>query len=94
MWHRDVPIPLVPLVDKELVGSHRRALPLRCLHHQVYPLDLVEDSDCGSAYSTMILQKDGRVGFLYEEEPGWYNIVYAPLTIETITGGLYTIDMK
>ena len=51
-------------------------------------------SDCGSAYSTMTLQKDGRVGFLYEEEPNWYNIVYAPLSIEEITDGAYTIDYK
>lgn len=54
----------------------------------------IQASDCGSAYSTMTLQKDGRVGFLYEEEPGGYNIVYAPLTIEAITSGRYTIDMK
>ena len=42
-----------------------------------------------SAYSTMIQQKDGRIGFLYEEEPGEYQIVYVPLSIETITGGRY-----
>ena len=42
----------------------------------------------------MTLQKDGRVGFLYEEEPGWYNIVYAPLSIEEITNGAYAIDYK
>ena len=54
----------------------------------------IQASDCGSAYSTMTLQKDGRVGFLYEEEPGWYNIVYAPLTIEEVTGGAYAIDKK
>jgi sialidase-1 len=51
-------------------------------------------SDCGSAYSTMTLQRDGRVAFLYEEEPGWYNIVYAPLSIEAITGGVYALDVK
>lgn len=54
----------------------------------------IQTSDCGSAYSTMTLQKDGRVGFLYEEEPGWYNIVYAPLSIEEITNGAYAIDYK
>lgn len=42
-----------------------------------------------SAYSTMTLQKDGRIGFLYEEEPGGYQIVYVPLTISAITGGKY-----
>ena len=51
----------------------------------------VQPSDRGSAYSTMTLQKDGRVGFLYEEEPGGYCIVYAPLTIEEITLGNYTL---
>ena len=47
-------------------------------------------SDRGSAYSTMTLQKDGRIGFLYEEEPGGYCIVYAPLTIEKITLGAFS----
>ena len=50
----------------------------------------IQASDRGSAYSTMTMQKDGRVGFLYEEEPGGYCIVYAPLTIEEITNGAYT----
>lgn len=49
----------------------------------------IQVSDRGSAYSTMTLQKDGRVGFLYEEEPGGYCIVYAPLSIEDITQGAY-----
>lgn len=47
-------------------------------------------SDRGSAYSTMTMQQDGRVGFLYEEEPGGYCIVYAPLTIEDITLGAFS----
>ena len=51
----------------------------------------IQVSDRGSAYSTMAMQKDGRVGFLYEEEPGGYCIVYAPLTIEEITSGAYTV---
>ncbi|MBQ7966721.1 MAG: family 20 glycosylhydrolase [Bacteroidaceae bacterium] len=51
-------------------------------------------SDRGSAYSTMTMQKDGRVAFLYEEEPGGYNIVYAPLSIEEVTGGRYVVDDK
>ena len=54
----------------------------------------IQVSDRGSAYSTMTMQNDGRVAFLYEEEPGGYCIVYAPLTIEAITDGLYTIDPK
>lgn len=46
-------------------------------------------SDRGSAYSTMILQDDGRIGFLYEEEPNDYCIVYISLSIEEITNGKY-----
>jgi sialidase-1 len=42
-----------------------------------------------SAYSTMTQQQDGRIAFLYEEEPGDYQIVYVPLSINTITGGKY-----
>ncbi|MBR1594350.1 MAG: exo-alpha-sialidase [Alloprevotella sp.] len=42
-----------------------------------------------SAYSTMVQQQDGCIAFLYEEEPGSYQIVYLPLDIRTITGGLY-----
>jgi len=48
-----------------------------------------------SAYSTMTLQRNRQIGFLYEEEThcntqgGGYNIVYRPLTIEQITSGQY-----
>ena len=55
----------------------------------------IEVSPIGSAYSTMILQNDGRMGFLYEEHPGdnySYCIVYVPLTIEDITNGAYSLD--
>ena len=45
-----------------------------------------------SCYSTMILQADGRIGFLFEEEPGGYSIVYIPFTIEDLTNNLYRID--
>ena len=43
-----------------------------------------------SCYSTMIAQADGRIAFLFEEEPGGYCIVYIPYTIEDLTGGNYT----
>ena len=46
-------------------------------------------SQTGSAYSTMSLQKDGRIAFFYEEEPQWYCMVYVPLTISQITNGQY-----
>ncbi len=49
----------------------------------------LEVSDRLSAYSTMIMQADGKVGFLYEEGPNDYCIVYVPLSIEEITNGLY-----
>jgi hypothetical protein len=45
----------------------------------------------GSAYSTMTLQKDGHIGFFYEEEPGWYSMVYVPISVEAITNGLYCV---
>lgn len=48
-----------------------------------------------SAYSTMILQSDGLIGFFYEEHLNaditGYDMVYEPLSIETITGGEYAI---
>lgn len=43
----------------------------------------------GSAYSTFTLQKDGRIGFFYEETPGGYSMVYVSLSISEITGGKY-----
>ena len=49
--------------------------------------------DGTSAYSTMIQQKDGRIGFLYEyneqDNPAGYDIRYKSLTISEITGGQY-----
>ena len=52
-------------------------------------------TDKPSAYSTMTLQHNGKIGFLYEEEThcgtqgGGYTIVYRPLTLQEITNGLY-----
>ena len=40
-----------------------------------------------SAYSTMCLQKNGRIAFFYEEEPYIYNMVYVPLTLKLVTNG-------
>ncbi len=47
-------------------------------------------SHTGSAYSTMTVQKDGRIGFYYEEEPEGYSLVYVPISLESITNNLYT----
>lgn len=45
-----------------------------------------------AAYSTMCLQKDGRIGFYWEDTyngHGGYEMLYCPLTISTITAGRY-----
>lgn len=57
-------------------------------HHQ--------SSYMGSAYSTMTLQKDNTIGFLYEESTyGYdYTIVYKNYTVEAITGGAYSYDAE
>lgn len=68
------------------------------------PKDVVRDwtgrfqiSNLPSAYSTMTLQKNRTLGFLYEEEThcnsskGGYTIVYRNLTIEEITEGRYRL---
>ena len=57
-------------------------------------------SSIGSAYSTMTLQRDHSLGFLYEEEThcntsgGGYTSVYRRLTIEEITDGKYAYCPK
>ena len=48
-------------------------------------------STVGSAYSTMTLQRDGHIGFFYEEEPGYYQMIYRSLTLDEITGGQWTL---
>ena len=44
-----------------------------------------------SAYSTMTLQRDGRIGFFWEEKQtdNGFDMAYQPLTIAEITGGKY-----
>ncbi len=49
-----------------------------------------------SAYSSMSLQKDGKIAFFFEEAPCYddnhekgYSMVYVPLTIDEITKGRY-----
>lgn len=55
-----------------------------------------QSSYMGSAYSTMALQKDNTIGFLYEESTyGYdYTIVYKNYTIETITDGAYSYNTE
>lgn len=50
----------------------------------------LEVSSTESAYSTMLPQADGTIGFLYEEGPNGYCIVYVPLTLDEITNGEYS----
>ena len=51
-----------------------------------------------SAYSTMCLQADNTIGFLYEEETycgtggGGYSIIYKNYSVEQITDSLYTYN--
>ena len=44
-----------------------------------------------ACYSTMILQADGRIGFLMEEVPGGYCIVYIPFTLDELTDDKYSL---
>lgn len=46
-----------------------------------------------SAYSTMTLQQDGRIGFFLEQAPTDYSLFYQPLTLEGITGGAYRVRL-
>lgn len=45
-----------------------------------------------SAYSTMTLQRDGSIGFLWESGPTLYNIDYQKLSLQQITFGKYLLD--
>lgn len=51
-------------------------------------------SHIGSAYSTMVWQKDNRLGFLYEEETygASYTNVYKAMTLEQITDNAFSYD--
>ena len=44
-----------------------------------------------SAYSTMILQADGHIGFFFEEEPSGYCMVYIPYTLDELTDNKYSL---
>lgn len=54
----------------------------------------------GSAYSTMVMQADGKVAFFYEEDTykavsgGGFTLIYAPIALETITGGALAVPTK
>lgn len=46
-------------------------------------------SHTSSAYSTMCVQPDGKIGFFFEEGPNEYCMVYVPLSLEEITDGMF-----
>lgn len=71
------------------------------------PADFAKDwtgsmqaSKLPSAYSTMALQADHTIGFLFEEEThctswgGGYTIKYQKYSLESLTNGAYKIDKK
>ena len=76
IWYREIP---EDVIDPEELAAGWSG-----------PYQVSEDD---SAYSTMILQSDGMIGFFYEEHLNaditGYDMVYEPLSVETITGGLY-----
>ena len=87
------------------VGIYYKALESRKDYSS--PESIAEDwegvfkiTDKGSAYSTMDLQSDGSLGFLFEEETycttkgGGYTIVYDNLSVDEITAGRYKIDQS
>ncbi len=47
-----------------------------------------------SAYSTMVMQADGKLAFFFEENSsnGGYDLVYLPISLEQITDSAYTLD--
>lgn len=45
--------------------------------------------DPKGAYSTMCIQPDYKLGFLYETSPGEFSLVYRPIAIEELTGEEY-----
>lgn len=71
---------------KELSSPQTYGTPLRFASHWQGAFQV---SQTGSAYSTMIKQADGKIAFFYEEEPGFYQMVYRTLTLEEITSGAY-----
>ena len=55
---------------------------------------IFEVSPYSSAYSTMVLDKDNAISFLYEENvsDGGYDIIYKQISIEDLTNGKYVYN--
>ncbi len=81
----------VKVFYKELNTSDLTAATVASAWTNSYPL-----STTTSQNATMDLQRDGKVGFLYEENlvSNGYDIVYQALDLGTITGGAYTFDRE
>ena len=82
---------------KELASSSDYATPQAVAAGWAGPYRV---SSKPSAYSTMTLQRDGSLGFFYEEEThcntsgGGYTMMYKRLTVEDITDGAYRYGKK
>ncbi|MBQ0049730.1 MAG: exo-alpha-sialidase [Bacteroidales bacterium] len=94
---------VVPLVFQSMPNEGRNKVTIwyKELTTQSTLADLAGDwtvarqiSDTSSAYSTMCVQKDGRIGFYYEEGPGTYEMVYTSLSLPYLTQGKYTKIVK
>lgn len=81
------------------VGIYYKAL--ESLNDYLTPAQFAKDwtgrkqiSNMGSAYSTMLLQKDGKIGFFYEETTygAEYTNVFQSLPLEYITDNAFTYD--
>jgi hypothetical protein len=94
-------LPLGP--DRKNVGIYYKELESQDDYVSTYELAADWDgvkqvTTLNSAYSTMIWQRDNRLGFLYEEETygksnfayGGYTIVYECFDIESLTEGKYS----
>ena len=91
-------VPLGP--GRSRVGIYYK--PLHSKFDYATPVNFASDwrgpylvSEINSAYSTMTLQSDGRIGFFYEEEtygPGAaYTEMYIPISVSEITKGEYRV---
>lgn len=76
----------VTIYYKELTGSETYATPMEFASDWTGSYEV---SKSGSAYSTMIQQADGHIGFYYEEEPLYYQMIYKTFDVRELTQGQY-----
>ena len=79
--------------SRENVGIYYKELPSNYTNpaNYVSGWSKYQISSTTSAYSTMVLDKDGDIAFLYEENSACngYDIAFVSLPLSTITGGAY-----